>query len=84
MNALSIGDDQRRFYRENGFIKLDQVFSAEDIVRIERSVSAAVAELHNPNAEKPPNSHTSAYEAAFTQVMNIAQSVTARFVAPVR
>lgn len=71
MNGLSISEEQRRFYRENGFIKLDQVLSLADIVRIERSVSAAVLELHNPGAERPPNSDTSAYAAAFTQVMNI-------------
>ncbi len=71
MSDYEITTEHRRFFRENGFVKLDGVFTPEQVAEVERDVSAAVMALHDPDAEKPPNSDTDAYAAAFTQVMNI-------------
>ena len=74
MQHYNLNEEQRRCYRDNGFVKLEGVFTADEVSTFEAAVSAAVASLHNPRAEKPPNSDTSAYDAAFTQVMNIWRS----------
>ena len=77
MQHYTLTDEQRRCYHDNGFVKLKAVFSAEEVSAFESDVTAAVAALHNPQAQKAPNSDTSAYDAAFTQVMNIWRSSVA-------
>ncbi|GAB5451556.1 MAG: phytanoyl-CoA dioxygenase family protein [Halioglobus sp.] len=71
MTGSNLSTEQRKFYAANGFIKLEQVFSPQEIAAFELAVSSAVSKLHEPNADKPPNSDSDAYAAAFTQVMNI-------------
>lgn len=71
MSHHRLTQEQRQYYCDNGFIKLQQVFGEEEIIAFEKHVSAAVAKLHCASAQKPPNSESDAYAAAFTQVMNI-------------
>jgi ectoine hydroxylase-related dioxygenase (phytanoyl-CoA dioxygenase family) len=66
-----ISQAQRDDYRNNGFIRLPQLFRRTDIAAFEQDISKAVARLHDPMAFKPPNSDSSAYTNAFTQVMNL-------------
>lgn len=80
MSDYQIGKVHCESYRADGFIKLAGVFNAAEITTYERQVTAAVDKLHSPPAEKPPNSDSSTYERAFTQVMNVwrgSQSVRA-------
>ena len=58
-------------YRSQGFVKLDGVFSPQQVQLYERAVSAAIEESHTLHTEKPPNSDSAVYEQAFLQVMNI-------------
>ncbi|MEZ5568959.1 MAG: phytanoyl-CoA dioxygenase family protein [Halioglobus sp.] len=71
MSRYQLQAQQRKTYAENGFIHLPGVFTREQIARFERDVSAAVAVLRGRSGEKPPNSDSSAYAQAFTQVMNL-------------
>lgn len=74
-------DFRRDYYRENGFVKLDKVFTADEIHGLERDVTDAVMQLHDPNVDKPPNSDSDAYEQAFTP-WHCAISIAGRTVAP--
>lgn len=71
MSAYRVGQTQRDRYCCEGFIKLDSVFSAAAVRRYERAVSDAVEAQYACPDEKPPNSDSNAYEAAFHQVMNL-------------
>ncbi len=56
------------FYRENGYVKLQGVFSPELLEQYRRSIHARVAEL---SADALPMEQRSTYGKAFLQVMNL-------------
>jgi ectoine hydroxylase-related dioxygenase (phytanoyl-CoA dioxygenase family) len=60
--------EQTEFYRENGFIKLKQVFSPDVIAYYRDEISRKVIEL---NTETRPLSERSTYDKAFLQVTNL-------------
>src|SRR5882672_645603 len=60
--------DQIRFYRENGFVTLKDVLSAETIAACAPEISRKVQEL---NTLHLPMEQRTTYQKAFLQVMNI-------------
>ena len=60
--------DQVRFYRENGFIKLKNVFRAEALALYGREITRKVHEL---NTLHLPMEQRTTYQKAFLQVMNL-------------
>lgn len=63
-----LSDVQIRFYRENQFIKLKQVFPPDLLVYFGHIISQKVQEL---NTQHLPLDQRSTYDKAFLQVMNI-------------
>ena len=61
-------DEQLRFYRENGFVKLKQVFSAETLAAYGPEITRKVHEL---NTLHLPMDQRTTYQKAFLQVMNL-------------
>lgn len=61
-------DSQIRFYRENGFLKLTDVFSAETLAAYGPEITRNVHEL---NTLHLPMEERTTYQKAFLQVMNI-------------
>ena len=61
-------DEQIRFYRENGFVRLKNVFSAETIAAYGPRITRKVKEL---NTLDLPMEQRTTYQKAFLQVMNI-------------
>lgn len=59
---------QIRFYRENGFVKLKDVFSAETLAHYGREITKKVHEL---NTLHLPMEQRTTYQKAFLQVMNL-------------
>jgi len=60
--------EQVRFYRENGFITLKQVFGAEALAHYGREITRKVHEL---NTLHLPMEQRTTYQKAFLQVMNL-------------
>ncbi len=60
--------EQVRSYRENGFIKLKDVFNAETLARYGREITRKVHEL---NTLHLPMEERTTYQKAFLQVMNL-------------
>jgi ectoine hydroxylase-related dioxygenase (phytanoyl-CoA dioxygenase family) len=60
--------DAVRFYRENGFVKLKQVFRAETLAKYGPEITRKVHEL---NTLHLPMEQRTTYQKAFLQVMNI-------------
>lgn len=58
-------------YRSQGFVKLDGVFRAQEVIGFEQAVTAAVNVQSAAYEEKSLNPDNNAYERAFLQVMNI-------------
>ncbi len=63
-----LNKDQLGFYAENGYIKLDHVFSAELLEKYRRIITERVAEL---SADTLPMEQRSTYGKAFLQIMNL-------------
>ena len=63
-----LSGEQVAFYRENGFIKLKGVFSAEALARYGREITQKVHEL---NTLHLPMEERTTYQKAFLQVMNL-------------
>lgn len=66
--AYRISGDQIAFYRENGYIKLKQVFSPELLEYYRLAITRKVAEL---NTQRLPMHERSTYDRAFLQIMNL-------------
>ena len=64
----ALTEAQIRFYRENGFIKLKQVFSAETLAKYGPEITRKVHEL---NTLHLPMEERTTYQKAFLQVMNL-------------
>src|SRR6185503_4760085 len=64
----ALSEAQIRFYRENGFLKLKQVFSAATLAKYGPVVTRRVHEL---NTLHLPMEERTTYQKAFLQVMNI-------------
>ncbi len=60
--------DQVRFFRQQGYIKLKNVLSAETFAHYGREISAKVLEL---NTMQLPMEQRTTYEKAFLQIMNL-------------
>lgn len=69
--SFAVDPAQQQYFSDNGFVKLTEVFTPLEIALFERDVSAAVQQLQGGDAKSLPNSDSSVYELAFTQVMNI-------------
>jgi len=67
-SPYALTGDQVRFYRENGFIKLKGVFTAEALARYGREITRKVHEL---NTLHLPMEQRTTYQKAFLQVMNL-------------
>lgn len=66
--AYSLQKEQIDFYRENGFVKLKQVFTAKTLTYLNEIVSAEVKRL---NTQHLPIEQRDTYGKAFLQIMNI-------------
>jgi hypothetical protein len=66
---FAISDEQRRRFREQGFLKIPGVFSAGTIAWIDGAISRLV-EAHNPLAGVPMEARDT-YGKAFIQVFNL-------------
>lgn len=64
----SLKQGQIEFYRENGYLKLKDVFAAEALDRYRRRIAAKVEEL---NTQHLPMEMRSTYDKAFLQIMNL-------------
>lgn len=64
----SLPKEQIDFYRENGFVKLKQVFTAKTLAYLNEIVSAEVKRL---NTQHLPIEQRDTYGKAFLQIMNI-------------
>lgn len=64
----ALTEAQLRFYRENGFVRLRNVFSAETLAEHAPEISRKVKEL---NTLHLPMEQRSTYQKAFLQVMNL-------------
>jgi ectoine hydroxylase-related dioxygenase (phytanoyl-CoA dioxygenase family) len=64
----SLTADQIRCYRENGYLKLKQVFSAETLAQVGPEITRKVHEL---NTLHLPMEQRTTYQKAFLQVMNL-------------
>ena len=64
----ALAPEQIRFYRENGFVKLKNVLSAETIAAYGPEITRKVHEL---NTLHLPMEERTTYQKAFLQVMNI-------------
>jgi hypothetical protein len=70
LNApFPIAEEQRRRFREQGYLKIPGVLSAETLAFIDGTISRLV-EAHNPLAGVPMESRDT-YGKAFTQVFNL-------------
>jgi ectoine hydroxylase-related dioxygenase (phytanoyl-CoA dioxygenase family) len=67
-SAYALRPDAPAFYRENGFVKLPEVLSADGLRHFGPELTARVAEL---NTLRIPMEERSTYEKAFLQVMNL-------------
>ena len=65
---FTLDPEQIAFYRENGYIKLNQVLSPEILAHYRRAISDKVAEL---NTQRLPMEKRSTYDKAFLQIMNL-------------
>ena len=63
-----LSEEKIRFYRENGFVRLKNVFSAETIAAYGPRITEKVKEL---NTLDLPMEQRTTYQKAFLQVMNI-------------
>ena len=64
----TVSAEQIRFFRENGFIKLKSVLSAETVAWMDKVITAEVERL---NQQTLPMEKRDTYGKAFLQVMNI-------------
>jgi ectoine hydroxylase-related dioxygenase (phytanoyl-CoA dioxygenase family) len=69
-NPYSLSNDAINFYRENGYVKLKNVFSSEVIEYYGNVITNLVFKLNN--LTKPMQERTT-YEKAFLQIMNLWQ-----------
>lgn len=67
-SPYALRPEQIQFYRDNGYIKLKQVLSAEVIEHYKKEIAAAVRK-HDTNST--PMEKRSVYDQAFTQVHNL-------------
>ena len=67
-SPYALTGEQVRFYRENGFIRLKDVFRAETLATYGREITRKVHEL---NTLHLPMEQRSTYQKAFLQVMNL-------------
>src|SRR5256885_1136144 len=67
-SPYALTKEQIRFYRENGFVKLRNVLSAETIGAYAPEITRKVHEL---NTLHLPMEERSTYQKAFLQVMNL-------------
>ena len=67
-SPLALGAEQIRSYRENGFLKLKNVFNAETLAHYGREITRKVHEL---NTLHLPMEQRTTYQKAFLQVMNL-------------
>lgn len=65
---FSLTSEQIRYYEENGYIKLKQVFSPELLEHYRQAINARVAEL---SADAVPLEQRTTYGKAFLQIMNL-------------
>ncbi|GAC1365813.1 MAG: phytanoyl-CoA dioxygenase family protein [Acidobacteriaceae bacterium] len=65
---FSLTEQQIGLYRENGYVKLKDVFSPGLLEQYRREISAKVAEL---SADAAPMDQRSTYGKAFLQIMNL-------------
>lgn len=65
---FALDPEQIAFYRENGYVKLKHVLSAETLGYYRRAISDKVAEL---NTQRLPMEKRSTYDKAFLQIMNL-------------
>jgi len=63
-----LSEEKIRFYRENGFVRLKNVFSAETIAAYGPRITEKVKAL---NTLDLPMEQRTTYQKAFLQVMNI-------------
>lgn len=63
-----LSQDAISFYRENGYVKLRQVFSADLLEHYRQQIAANVREL---NTQHLPMEKRSTYDRAFLQIMNL-------------
>ncbi len=63
-----LSSEQIGFYRENGYVRLKNVFSREVLEYYQRAISSKVAEL---NTQQVPMEKRGVYEKAFLQIMNL-------------
>jgi len=66
--AFKISTDSIDFFRENGFVKLKKVLSADAIQYMDKTISAEVVRL---NTQHLPMEERDTYGKAFLQIMNI-------------
>lgn len=66
--SYPLAPDAARFYRENGFIKLKNVLSADVLGHFDRLISDQVLQL---STQRVPMEERSTYGKAFLQVMNL-------------
>jgi ectoine hydroxylase-related dioxygenase (phytanoyl-CoA dioxygenase family) len=60
--------EQVNFYREHGYVKLQNVFAPDLIEHFRQAISKKVAEL---NTQRLPMDQRSTYDKAFLQIMNL-------------
>lgn len=82
-DPFPLTSDQIGFYKENGFLKLSQVFSADLLNYYKQEITRKVDEL---NTQHLPIEKRSTYDKAFLQIMNLwtRSEVVHRFVASKR
>jgi len=61
-------EEQVAFYRENGFIKLNHVFTPEQVAQVDVVITA---EVNRRNTERRPMEERDTYSKAFLQIMNL-------------
>jgi ectoine hydroxylase-related dioxygenase (phytanoyl-CoA dioxygenase family) len=67
-SPYSLTEEQKRYFREQGYIKLKNVLSSQTIEHYRKEITAEV--FHQTGQTKPMNDRTT-YEKAFLQVGNI-------------
>lgn len=65
---FSLSQEQIDFYKENGYLKLNQILSPELIEHYRPEIGRKVAEL---NTQRLPMERRSTYDKAFLQIMNL-------------
>ena len=70
MNHYPITEDQIRFYRDNGYVRLDNVLTMEDVDVLRRALTQAVEDKNKFNLNLGPRSDEG-YTKVFLQMVNL-------------